>query len=254
MRWLLSLAEIDWITDGVARQNSGTPGTVAHCVPPVFPAYAKIFHPIHEDLSASEDGPTWNAEEKANPDALPPGTDPVIADMLARSTLVYGGITPGSRPVRLPWARLAHRLGFPFAPTLSAKSFTHRFPGRSWPRFLIGPEEGSLPGAGRDALASVLRWHTTGRCLFHLWYLATANWSEDLLFEGTLEDVRRCPDEVPEARLTPTHWFPENRGWLVCGGHDLTFTLVGGPAALVQDLLEHAALECIAVRPETRVD
>ncbi len=255
MRQLSSLAGIDWIKDGVVRRTPGVPCTVAHCIPPVFAAYAKIFHPIHEDLSIEGDGLTWNEEEKANPAAPPLHTDPVIADILAKSTLVYGGITPGSRPVRLPWARLARRLGLLLTPTLSAASFTRRFPEGSWSRSLIGPNEGNLAGSERDALASVLRLHTdTGRCLFHLWCLATADWSEDLLLERALEDVRRFPGEVPEARCTPTQWFPDDRGWLVCSDHDLTFTLFGGPAPLVHDLLEHPVFECVAVQPETQVD
>lgn len=255
MRRLSSFTEIDWIKDGVAHRAPEMPCTVAHCVPSMFEAYAKILHPIYEDLSVEEDGPTWDEEDKANSAASPLHTDSVIANVLARSTLVYGGAKPGSRPVHLRWAQLARRLGLPFAATLSAASFTRRFSGGSWPQSLIGPAEGSLAGAERDALAAVLSRHTmTGRCLFHLWLLATADWSEDFLFEGALEDVRRFPDEVPEARCTPTHWFPDNRGWLVCSDYDLTFTLVGGPGALVHDLLEHPFLECVAVRPETRVD
>ena len=92
------------------------------------------------------------------------------------------------------------------------------------------------------------------RGLFHLCLLATVDWSENLLFEGALDDVRRFPDDVPGTRCTPTHWFPEDRGWLVCSDYDLTFTLVSGPTTLVQALLDHPVLECVAVQPETRVD
>jgi len=62
------------------------------------------------------------------------------------------------------------------------------------------------------------------------------------------------PDEALGVRCTPTHWFPEDRSWLVCSDYDLTFTLVGGSARLAQELLDHPVLECVSVQPETRVD
>jgi hypothetical protein len=87
-----------------------------------------------------------------------------------------------------------------------------------------------------------------------VWLLATLAWTEDLLFEGILGDASLFPDDVEDVRLTPTHWFPEDRSWLVCTDYDLTFTLIGGPEGLVRDLLESSEVECLPVNPETRVD
>ena len=138
---------------------------------------------------------------------------------------------------------------------LSSASFTRQFPGGSWPKYLIGPQEGTLASVERDALMSVLHRHTgIDRCLFHCWWLATSEWKDDLLFEGVLDDARRFPDDVQDVHYTPTYWFPENRSWLVCTDYDLTFTLVGGPELLVHELLDHHTLECVSVQPETRVD
>ncbi len=138
---------------------------------------------------------------------------------------------------------------------LSSASFTRQFPGGSWPKYLIGPQEGTLASVERDALMSVLHRHTgIDRCLFHCWWLATSEWKDDLLFEGVLDDARRFPDDVQDVHYTPTYWFPENRSWLVCTDYDLTFTLVGGPELLVRELLDHHTLECVSVQPETCVD
>ena len=144
----------------------------------------------------------------------------------------------------------------PFVPTLSAASFTRQFPGGSWPRHLVGPDEGNLVGSERDALVSVLRGHTnTDRIFFRFSFLATTDWrGDDKVFEGTLDEVELFPDDGLGVRCMPTHWFPEDLSWLVCSDYDLTFSLVGGSEHLVQQLLDHPTLECVRVAPNTRVD
>ena len=259
VKQLTRLERIEWIANEVRPKRPGTVSSVAHCVPPIFPAYAKLFHSLYEDIAVKDDNLTWQEDARS---AVAPdlGTSAIpIAkksqEIVDRSTLVYGEGAPHSRPVRIRWACLAKRLGVRFVPTLSSHSFTRQFPGGSWPRYLIGPREGSLDGTDRDALASLLRQHThVDHCFFHVWLLATLEWKEDLLFEGNLDDVSLFPDEVPGVRLTPTHWFPEDRGWFVCTDYDLTFTLIGGSEALIGDLVSSCDLECVRVTTETRVD
>ncbi len=234
-----------------------TNSTVAGCIPPIFPSYTKVLHPINEDLSVEDKELTWQEKDEAmDPTPAPKtGIERTLADALSQSTLVYGGSHPGSRPVRIRWSKLAGRLGLSFVPTISAQSFTRQFPGGSWPRRLLGPQEGCIDGPERDALASVLCRHTdTDRTFFHFWLLATTDWQADKLFEGLLDEVSLFPNEALGARLTPTHWFPEDRSWLVCSDYDLTFTLVGGSLSLARELLDHPLLECVPVLPETRVD
>jgi hypothetical protein len=255
MKLLTSLSECSWIDEGVTPMTLDMPSTVAHCIPPIFPCYAKIFHPIYEDLSVQDRRLTWHEDARAEPAAPRTQVDQSIQDALSGSTVVYGAAEPGSRPVRIRWAELARQLGMPFAPTLSSWSFTRRFPGGSWPKYLIGPQEGNLASVEQGALTSILHRNTNiDRCFFHFWFLATSDWKEDLLFEGSLDDASRFPDEIPSVRCTPTHWFPEGRSWLVCTDYDLTFTLVGGPEPLIHELLGHHALECVSVQPGTRVD
>jgi hypothetical protein len=258
MKQLTSLEEIEWITSGVRQVIADTANSVAHCIPPIFPAYAKLFHPINEALSIKSDDLIWQDEERHASAGLDAPKTPIaqrIQEVIDRSTLVYGHAGPQSRPVRIRWARLAQHLGLPFVPTLSSWSFTRQFPNGSWPRHLIGPQEGNLIGTDRDVLVSILRQHTkVDHCFFHVWLLATLEWTEDLLFEGTLDDASLFPDEVPGVRLAPTHWFPKDRSWLVCTDYDLTFTLIGGSEKLIDGLLNCSNLECVPVIPETRVD
>ena len=264
MRRLPSLEAVRWIERGVtprmvpAEGGAGYICRVSDLVPPIFPAYAKLLHPIYEDLAALDDDLTWQEAEKSTPsemNALRGSVEKEIQRIIDQSTLVYGGPSPDSRLVRIRWTELARRQGIPFTPTLSAYSFTRRFPGGSWPRRLIGPEEGNLASTDRDVLTSVVRRHTNpGRCLFHFWLLATVDWKDNLLFEGALDEVSNFPDQAKGTRLSPTHWFPENRAWIVCTDYDLTFTLIGGSKSLVDDLLRNRDLECVQVHADTRVD
>lgn len=117
MKKVSSLAEIDWITKGIRRRGPADV-SVAHCIPPVFPAYAKLFHPINEDISAQNDEITWQEEEKTErPDSIS-SVNPIarkIQEVVRSSTLVYGGAKPSSRLIRVRWEQLARRVGLHFS-------------------------------------------------------------------------------------------------------------------------------------------
>lgn len=227
MKLLACLSECGWIDGRVTPMTQDAPNTVAHCIPPVLAGHAKTLHPIYEDLSVRNEERTWQDDASAKPAVPRTEIEQSIQDVLSRSRLVSGGIEAGSRPVRIRWTELARRLGMPFAPTLSSWSFTRQFPNGSWPRCLIGPEGGTLASVERDALISVLRRNTnTDRCFFHFRFLATSEWTEDLLFEGSPNDAGRFPDERSN----------------------------GGPESLIRELLDHHALECVAVQRGARVD
>lgn len=258
MKRLASLEEIDWIERALQSRTPDAGVSVAHCVPPIYPAYAKLFHPIYEDLAIQDDDLTWHEVEQSNAEAANhprAAAEQIMQDVMRRSTLVYGGAEPNSRLVRIPWKQLATRVGLPFLPTLSSWSFTRVFPSGSWPRHLIGPQEGTITAADLHCLVPLLRRHTlSDRCFFHVAMLATTEWKDDALFEGMLDDALLFPDAVTGVRSTPTHWFPADRAWFVCTDYDLTFTLIGGSQGLMDELVSSGDLECVAVFPETRVD
>src|ERR1700691_4277592 len=62
-----------WIADGRDVPNlhgADSPAwngnTVAHCIPRIFEAYCKLFHPIHEDVSIHDHAITWDEERRVN--------------------------------------------------------------------------------------------------------------------------------------------------------------------------------------------
>jgi hypothetical protein len=81
---------------------------VAHCIPPVFPAYAKLFHSINEDISVQNDEMTWQEEEKSEPPDSVRSVNPIekIQEVVRGSTLVYDGAKPSSGLIRIHWEQL----------------------------------------------------------------------------------------------------------------------------------------------------
>lgn len=255
MERLASIAEAEWIARATVPLplKAGTGVTVASCIPAQFEAYVKIFHPIFEDLSVEDRQQTWDQEEKRLLSAPVSAMDAEC--VVRRSILVYSGAEPGSPLRRISWKELAKRYDVEYTPLLNASAFSRRFPGGSWPRYLIGPAEGSLDARTRDELANILdRVFPGTECYFHFWFLAASRWPDDLLYRGAIKEVAAFPEEVEEVRLTPTHWFPQDHRWLVCTDYDLTFTLIGGPESLISSVMRSEILECVRVHPDTRVD
>ena len=245
MQLMPSLKEIEWIDVGT---HEGA--TVASCIPPQFAAYVRILHPMYEDPTVKDRELTWDEEEKLH--RPPPTTD--LQAILQRTTLTYGAHDPDSDLQRVSWAMLAKRYGLQYTPTIHVSSFTRCLAGDSWPRYLSGPAEGYLPDAERDALADILDRELKGAdCYFHFWSLATTEIKSDLLYRGPLREVALFPNGIEAVRLTPTHWFPPDRSWLVYSDYDATHTLVGGPERLITSILEVDRLESLRVGPDTPV-
>lgn len=243
MQQMPTLEEIEWITAGTVELPSG----------PVFPAYAKIFHAIYEDLSITNRDLTWNQEEIGETSALSPSNDP-IERLKERSTLVYGAPEPSAPLRRISWSAVADRYGLRYTPTLHVGSFNQRFVGGSWPRYLLGPAEGCLAEDERDALAAILDGELKGSdCYFHFWVLATTKCESDLLYRGPVREVALFGNGINTVRLTPTHWFPPDRSWLIHSDYDSTVTLIGGPDHLIEAVLHTEGLEALRVTAETRL-
>ncbi len=245
MQLMHSLQERAWIDAGT-REGA----TVSSCIPPLFAAYAKILHPMYEDPAITDRKLTWDEEEKRH--LLRPETD--LQAILQRATLAYGAPDPDADPQPVSWALLAKRYGLQYTPTIDVSSFTRCFTGDSWPRYLSGPAEGYLPDAERDALAAILDQELKGAdCYFHFWLMATTAIESDLLYRGPLREVALFPDGIEAVRLTPTHWFPPDRSWLVYSDYDATYTLVGGPVRLIELLLQDNRLEALQVSADTPI-
>jgi hypothetical protein len=150
------------------------------------------------------------------------------------------------------WHTLAKRYGLAFHPEFNHESFRKAFATGSWPRYLLAPAEGTLDRKTCEALISVLKpLSQTERIYFRFSdYLMN-----DLphLYSGDLNELTAFLTK-PNFGGTPECWWAEDRSWCVYTDWDLTFTLIGGSRTLVEACVAHPMLECIAVKPETRID
>jgi len=250
MRRCSDLEPFQWIAQ--ATSGSAPAGVaVSECVPPVFEAYLKLLHPVYEDLSVADRELSWDQAEGA---AEAAHTDEAVGALLGSSVLVRGRPEGGFPSRRVRWAELAERYGVPLTPEVSAWCFSRRFPQGSWPRYLVGPEEGNVEPELLQPLLEVLRAHRPAEQVYFRWdVIATTACESDLLYVGELEELLGIASRV-EAHGSPTHWWPADRSWCVCTDWDLTFSLLGGSAELIGDVAARWELESVALTPRTRVD
>jgi len=233
-----------WIRDDTDRlltlDGSDWRGNfVSHCIPPIFAAYCKLFHPIYTDATVPGDSGSWAAADDA-------------PETMGRLVSVSTDSGPHGRRVR--WRELAEEFGLRFHPEFNDTSLQRVFPDNSWPRSLLGPDEGSFDTSTCRRLIDALQPFTGGAtCFFHYDVIATRRCESNIAFRGNLDDAIRCCDD-DDVHASPTHWWSENRDWLVCTDWDLKFTLVGGSSDLIARLLADDELECIGVTPKTRID
>jgi hypothetical protein len=123
------------------------------------------------------------------------------------------------------------------------------------------PQVGTLGLADTDTLAAVLARHTSTpeRCWFCTWdgwgsvvfddgprvQLPHRNYA---LFVGPLAGVPSLIDA--QDNHSPNLWWPDDRAWCVATEIDLAWTYVGGPGALVTDVLANPRLEAQPASPD----
>lgn len=260
LKKLENLAPAEWFKElltPLASESEPERGNlVSCCVPPVYQSYGKIFHPIFEDLSIEDRNVSWNEvrENTSLPEDKKSETDRKLDEILATSVTVYGGDFDPENLRLIRWKQLADELGLMMHPEFNVDTFTRNFRGRSWPRYLIGPDEGILEGEDCKELVSIIKgYYNSEHCYFLYDLLATNDYENDLLYEGDLEDIFEVRS-VENVHASPSTWWPENRQWFVHTDYDLCFTLVGGSAEMIQKLVTNEIIECIEVKPIHRID
>lgn len=251
----------DWIAKGRdmlpardADSSDWTGNFVAQCIPRGFPAYCKLFHPIHEDASIRTRDLTWDEEKRANP--APVETEPgkkTLAAILSDGLLVgrWSGVEE-SESARVPWRTLSERYGLLFHPEFNPESFRKAFENGSWPRYLLGPAEGTLDRKTSETLISVFGPFNQEQTVYFRFSDYLVN-DQPHLYTGDLNELTSFLAK-PQFGGTPECWWPQDRSWCVYTDWDLTFTLIAGSRELVDGCLAHPLLECIEVTPETRID
>jgi len=183
----------DWIARGLDLHGFG----IARLLPPVFSAYRKILHVNHVDLSVTDRSLSWHQaagrtrlDRSAAPDTPEDIPTKEIVEGLVSRGMIERGVPEGPFPnSRVRWRDLATQYSVDFTPQITDAAFTAVFPGRSWPRYLVGPHEGTLDEEGCRRLCEILAPLTgTQRCFFYYELIATRS-MEALLYSGHLDEV-----------------------------------------------------------------
>ena len=253
LKRLTDLGPSEWIketTDRIELDPERWDGNrINLCLPKIFASYAKIFHPIFEDLEVSDRSVSWNDLADHSPSEDP------VDNFLHTSVTVYGGqMSDPTNLKRISWQQLAKEQGLTFHAELTTDTFTRNFRGKSWPRYLIGPEEGRLDDSDCHEVVKILSPLSNAiKCFFLYHSITTDDYESDWLFEGRLDDVFLARN-VPGVHASPTCWWPEDRKWFVYTDYDLAFTLFAGDIETIDTLVSNPNLECIRVEAGHRID
>jgi hypothetical protein len=240
-------SDFDWIRRGRNEQvdswDAGWAGNfVSHLMPPVFEAYAKVFHRI-EACYENLDKPLSATEISIL--QIPPCEE--------LKSLVEGRRAE-AQGSRIKWREVADALNVPFAAQINHEWYRKKLAEGCWPQFLCGPDEGLLGPEECRELVSVLQLFTdSSGCFFRFAEMPFIGTDKQLLFRGALEELEEFI-KSGAYQFSPEYWWPPNRNWCVCSDYDLMFTVVGGSRKLISALLTSEVLECLEVTQQTRID
>jgi hypothetical protein len=220
-----------WITEALRPFSDHRVGAL---VPPVFEAYARVFHPA---VRYPDD------EDLFGMDSDEPDQDVSWADVAA-----FNGRT--AHPA-MEWASITGSWEF---------RGSDDQPGM----WNDAPAEGHLPVSVAERLAAVLAQHTTtpAECWFAVWSGFGSGGApeatlllpprEYVLSRGPVERAAANFADEP-AEQSANLWWPEDRAWFVATDIDLMTTYVGGSAACIADLVSADGLEVAVVPVDQRV-
>ena len=253
-----------WINEGVLPFNRSTPeeikkgNVVANILPPTFPAYIKLFHPIYEDLSIVDKLVTWDQVDGEKDldklrKALP--NFKKTENNSPKSVLVSGNPGEKFRGKRITWEELAKRYDLIFHSDINPDSCVRGFGSRRWPRYLVAPTEGFLEKETWNKLSTILNNISKNQdCYFYYVVLATKEWNQgDMLFRGRLDEGIEAFDSE-NVRGSATFWWPKDRSWCVSSDNDLSYTFIGGSKKLAAALLKEPYIETVKVTENSRID
>lgn len=219
-----------WITEALHPVGQD----VGSLVPPVFEAYARVFHPAVR----YPDDEDW----------LPPGevSDEPDEDVTWAEVAAFNGRT--AHPA-MEWASITG-------------SWEYRGNDDQPGVWNDSPAHGHLPASVATPLAAVLARHTSTPA--DCWFAVDSTWraegSPALRLGGYDYVLVRGPVELAAANFAEepveqsAHlWWPDDRSWFVATHVDLMTTFVGGSAVCIADLVAADGLEVAAVPPGQRV-
>lgn len=216
--------------------------SVSHLMPPVFESYAKLLHQIDASYKYL-DNPLPSAEEKLL--NVPRCNELVQLIQKHRA----------ENSLRVRWRELADLYQLPYQRHINLEWFQGKVERGCWPRYLSGPDEGQLNEDEFLRVCFLLEHFTDNQEIFARFALMpfiSAEVDKPPLFKGSLSQLHTVVrDRYPR---TPEYWWPEDHSWCLCSDYDLTFTVMGGPRALIEKILNDDFLEAIEVTRDTRID
>ena len=172
------------------------------------------------------------------------------ADTVATGVPLGYVTAPGDGWVRLRWADLARRLGFPLGAGQKVPPCCRWFPYRSWPVNVAPPAEGSLDEIGLHAVLRVLARCSAaaGETLCHAFYASVPSGDFDAptMFRGPLQAVPDLVTEPTGMGASPSNVWPDDRSWFVYTDWDLWATKVSGSRQLTAAIAACPDLETFA--------
>ena len=237
----------NWIRNGRDAHNSSedsrwTGNFVSHLMPNRFESYAKILHLV-EGRYDNVDSPLTPQENSILK----------IPDCEKLKSLVVNMREISPEP-RILWKTIGDSLGVPLSPEIKPEWYRTKIEPGCWPRFLIGPADGSLSDEECVELASLLEpFIPVKECFFRFSEIQFIATDKPLLFRGELDKISQFLADG-RYQFGPEYWWPTDREWCVCSDYDLEYTIVGGCKELVASFLTSTVLECLEVTPKTRID
>ncbi|MDM7989182.1 hypothetical protein [Arthrobacter sp. zg-Y877] len=225
-----------WIAGRLAQA-----GTVSGTVPEGFEAYARIFHPIHAQLMGwQQDGPATVDSRTMRWQELAEVRGAVPHPLMQWASILAGYRNPVSNepgwqyedPLvgSMPSGTLAEVVRILGAHTAAPETCTAGL----WDGY--GWVSGSVQAAFIDAggTAARLQLPLRGYLLFQ---------ADLSIFAGRGWQERNGWDPLQSPNLL----WPADAAWFLATEIDLDTTLVGGPAALIADLVESRTIEALQV-------
>ena len=218
----------EWVVSALRGQEFAT---VASLVPPVFEAYARVFHPAVR----------YQDEWEVGPLSVEPDEDVAWAEVAA-----YNGRT--AHPA-MEWASITGAWDF-----VQSDDQPGMWNG--------APPQGHLPSHVGAAMAAILGRHTATPA--DCWFGVDDTWHSGssgglslgaftyLLVNGPVELAAVNFAEEP-VEQSANLWWPSDRAWFVATHVDLMTTYVGGSAACIADLVADGGLEAAAVPGDQKV-
>ena len=247
MRIITDLEQAAALTEWMepVLQYREPPWSVASLFPQDYPAYTKLFHAMFEDPVHSGSEATWEEEDGA-------------AEQLAWQesfglTLPGELVRTGSEDFDIAGARRIWWQDIVDQQLLDARAnwrtLGQSFAEVSWPRRIIGPDEGRLDPLSLAALVRcVIDSGAEQSCVMFLEYwVALTNGFEDqcagelgFVALGETHEARRFDEATGR---TPQWWWAVDSSWMVYTDVDSCATWVAGPEELIARIAVEPQLE-----------